>query len=414
MIKINRKQVLFLLCWIAYTSTYICRLNFSAAMPELIGAGIFTNTQSALISSCLFITYGAGQILSGVLGDKFDPKYMVFGGLFLSSVCNILLFFFCESFFITMLLWGLNGVAQSTIWSPVLRVGSMYYEGKEKTRFGINMSTTVPLGTLFSYAVSLLAIRFSGYKAVFLSCGLIVFAVSLLWITAIPKVTGKLQIKTYNTDSAVSKGAYIKMSRPILIACIAAVAVIALPTAVHGALKDGVTGWVPTLIKERFSVSTDFSLLLTMILPIINVTGAYIAKYINKFIKNELWTSAVFFIVSFISLVVLKFFGGNSVYLSVICLALITNSMFAINVLLITLIPLHFARYGKTSTMTGLLNAVTYIGCGASMLSCGKILDSSGWDAVIFMWLILALGAAFICVPGAILWKKFKQREKSE
>lgn len=408
-----RRRALFIICWISYTATYICRLNFSAAMPELLRENIFNNTQLALISSCLFITYGAGQIFSGVLCDKINPRYMIFGGLFLSSFCNILLCFYCTRFYLTLALWGLNGLSQSAVWSPILRVGSMYFEGAEKTKFGINMSTTVPLGTLASYAVSLTAIRFSGYKAVFLSCGLIVLAVSFLWVVSFGKITKGLKVCVYPDGG--DKATVQKMSRLILTACIFAILIISIPTAVHGALKDGVTGWVPVFIGERFSVGTSFSLLLTMLLPIVNVTGAYIAKFLNKFFKNELLTCIVFFVVSIISLFVLKTSGEKSIYLSVVCLALITNSMFAVNVMLITLIPLKFAKYGRTGTVTGLLNSVTYLGCGASMLYCGVLLDKAGWDTVILMWMLLSLTAAVICIPAAIIWNNFKIKpEKGE
>ncbi|MCD7872416.1 MAG: hypothetical protein LUG21_03780 [Clostridiales bacterium] len=42
---------LFFLCWIAYFSTYICRLNFSAVMPELINGGILSESEAASVSS---------------------------------------------------------------------------------------------------------------------------------------------------------------------------------------------------------------------------------------------------------------------------------------------------------------------------------------------------------------------------
>lgn len=31
----------FLLCWVAYFSTYVCRLNYSAVMPELRAGAVF-------------------------------------------------------------------------------------------------------------------------------------------------------------------------------------------------------------------------------------------------------------------------------------------------------------------------------------------------------------------------------------
>lgn len=55
---------LFLMCWIAYFSTYICRLDFSAVMPDLINDGVFTQSQTASVSSAFFICYGVGQLFS--------------------------------------------------------------------------------------------------------------------------------------------------------------------------------------------------------------------------------------------------------------------------------------------------------------------------------------------------------------
>ena len=391
----KRKNVLFLLCWVAYMATYICRLNFSAAMPELIRYGVFDNTQAAAISSCLFITYGAGQIFSGFLCDRINPKWMVFFGVLLSSVCNIILFFVCENFIATIILWGINGIAQSNVWAPVLRVGALYFSGPEKDRFGVNLSTTVPSGTLASYVVSLLAIRFFDYRAVFLACGLPVFAVACIWLLGYHHITAGLSVCQYDRNTASTQVHTQKMSRAVLYACVAALVVIALPTAIHGALKDGVTGWVPVFIGERFSVTTDFSLMLTMFLPVVNVTGAYIAKFVNRFIRNELLSSMLFFLVALAALAVLLFWGDLNMVLSVVSLAVITNSMFAINILLITLIPLRFARYGKTGTITGLLNAVTYLGCGGSMLYSGVLLDHSGWHAVLLLWMALFYGSVF-------------------
>ena len=85
---------LFLLCWAAYFSTYLCRLNYSAVMPELSGGNVFSSAQIASVSSVFFICYGAGQLLSGILGDRLDTRRMIFGGLFISSLSNILIFFF--------------------------------------------------------------------------------------------------------------------------------------------------------------------------------------------------------------------------------------------------------------------------------------------------------------------------------
>ena len=74
----RRDGELFLLCWIAYTSTYICRLNFSAIIPELTSGDIMSESRIASISSIFFVCYGLGQLFSGIIGDKLNTRIMVF------------------------------------------------------------------------------------------------------------------------------------------------------------------------------------------------------------------------------------------------------------------------------------------------------------------------------------------------
>lgn len=142
---------LFLACWTAYFSTYICRLNFSIVTPELIRNNVLTESQIAAVSSAFFICYGAGQLVSGILGDRISPRMLVFTGTFVSALCNILMFFFCKSYTALIILWGLNGAVQSLVWSPILRIAGDYFDKNDREKFATDISTTVTLGTLASY-----------------------------------------------------------------------------------------------------------------------------------------------------------------------------------------------------------------------------------------------------------------------
>lgn len=63
--------------------------------------------------------------------------------------------------------------------------------------------------------------------------------------------------------------------------------ILLFPIMVHGMLKDGVTTWVPTYISENFLTSPSFSVLITTLLPIFNLAGAYLARYIYQKCKNN-------------------------------------------------------------------------------------------------------------------------------
>lgn len=402
---------LFLLCWAAYFSTYICRLNFSAVMPELSGGNVFSSSQIAAVSSAFFISYGLGQFVSGVLGDKLNTRLMIFLGLTVSSVSNIMIFFFFNSFPILITLWAINGIVQSLVWSPVLKTASIYFDKSDKEKFGIDISTTVPLGTLASYAVSLVTLIFLPWKYVFLTCGLCELIFAVIWITGTKSLFKKLKPITYNNLNTENvKVMNFKSTLKLMLS--SGVFIMLIPIAIQGTLKDSVTQWIPTFFSGNFGSATSFSLALTMILPIINVTGAYFAKALNKKINNELTTSVIFFCISAVFLLILKLFGSNSMVISLVCMAAVTNCMFAINVMLITMVPLWFNKSGRVSTIGGALNAMAYIGCGALNIIAGKILENgSDWNLLFIMWLVLAIIAAAlsaICIP---MWKRFIIKE---
>ena len=63
--KSSKKRALFCLGTAAYFISYICRLNLTAAMPEMMGSGSFTAAKLGIITSVYFVCYGVGQLFGG-------------------------------------------------------------------------------------------------------------------------------------------------------------------------------------------------------------------------------------------------------------------------------------------------------------------------------------------------------------
>ena len=374
---------LFLLCWAAYFSTYLCRLNYSAAMPELSGADVFSSAQIASVSSVFFICYGVGQFFSGILGDRLNTRHMIFLGLFVSSISNIFIFFFHE-FAALLILWAINGIMQSLVWSPILKIASVYFDQADKEKFGVDISTTVPLGTLASYGISLITLAFLPWNYVFLTCGLSELAFALIWLLGSKRLISKIKPVTVPPLQPENKTAVLGFRPTIKLIVSSGVLLMLIPIVIQGTLKDSVTQWVPTFFSSAFGSGTSMSLVLTMMLPIVNVTGAYFAKALNRRLHNEASTSAV-----------------------------VTSCMFAVNVMLITIVPLWFYKSGRVSTIGGLLNALAYVGCGALNLFAGSILDSgAGWNSLFFLWIALAVAAVLLSAACTPLWKRYIENIK--
>ena len=393
-----RDRNVFLLCWLAYSATYICRLNFSSVIPALTEAGVFSESRIASVSSAFFICYGLGQIVSGVVGDRLRTDRMIFYGVFLSAVTNLLIFFF-HTYWALLLLWAANGLFQSLVWSPILKLASVEYNAEDRERFGMQMSTTVPVGTVFSYCVSLLTMLVLPWRFVFLTCGGVLLAVALVWLFGVRRLHLQQPVPVAQSGKTAAKGTLSKVFTGSLL-------LLLVPIVAQGTLKDSVTQWVPDFFADQFKLSVSFSLLLTMVLPVINVTGAFLARWVNRYLRSEVRTSAVFFGIALVFLLALPFAARHSAVLSLIAMVMITNCMFAINVMLITLVPLHFAEQGVVCTVAGVLNATAYIGCAVMNQLAGGLLERRSWLAVLVFWAVLCLVAILFCLPGTARERK--------
>ena len=76
--KANQKRgdsapLITLLVCLLYFTSYMTRKSFGAIKLGLPDA-LLTDAQIGYVGSALFFTYGAGQIVSGLLGDRIDPR----------------------------------------------------------------------------------------------------------------------------------------------------------------------------------------------------------------------------------------------------------------------------------------------------------------------------------------------------
>ena len=86
---LRRQHLFFALCWTAYFSTYIGRLNFTASLAAISAAAGFSQSELGLVSSGFFVGYGIFQLVWGFAGDRLDPVRMVFSGVLCSGLLNL-------------------------------------------------------------------------------------------------------------------------------------------------------------------------------------------------------------------------------------------------------------------------------------------------------------------------------------
>lgn len=390
---------LFLLCWFVYCVSYIGRLNYSSAMAEIISEHILTASQAGFISMAYFFAYGTGQMINGFLGDRINPRGMIFVGLFCSGLANIAMGLSHSAPWM-VLAWGANGYFQAMIWAPIIRIFAEMLHGEDRVNCSVNIVSSQIIGTLFSYLLSAGVLAVTAWPGVFMMAAVLLTAASFLWNIGfwdICRHAGtaleEREIKeTCRQEEQVSASfGKLMVTSGIL--------TLLIPIMVHGMLKDGVTSWVPTYISESFGIAASFSVLLTSILPVINLSGAYLARFVYQKTGERMGLSVFFFFAwATAGLVLLCRLGRLSPVITACFLAMITASMMAVNTLVVNIYPLRFLRQGCVSGVSGFLNAMAYLGTAISTFTIGLMVEYRGWQATIYVWLAVTVLAGLLCL----------------
>jgi OPA family glycerol-3-phosphate transporter-like MFS transporter len=180
----------------------------------------------------------------------------------------------------------------------------------------------------------------------------------------------------------------------------------------QGILRDGIQTWLPSIVKEQFGLGESSSVLSVAILPALSMVSIVAASFVYRKIKNEIKTSFIMFLISFIATIPLVF-GGVPAIVTILAASLISACMHGINLMLISFIPKAFMKYGMVSTFSGILNAFTYVGAALSTYGFAAIADRFNWNAVIISWCVIALSATLICLFKIKGWRGFLANTKN-
>lgn len=183
----------------------------------------------------------------------------------------------------------------------------------------------------------------------------------------------------------------------------------------HGGLKDGVTSWVPSMIQSNFGASPAFSAAVSMVLPLVNLTGAYLAGWLDhRVFRNEVKTSAALMGLALACLLALPMAVQASLPVSLVLLAATTALMLGVNTMFINVMPVKIGRSSGAAVLSGSLNAITYLGAALATWGIGAAAEGFGWGAVFVLWAVMAGTALAVCLLLARPWGRFVRKCEME
>lgn len=399
----NKKDVnrLIFLFTITYMVSYITRINYGAIISEMELATGFGRSHLSMALTGSFITYGLGQIISGVLGDRFSPKKLVTTGLIITILMNILIPV-CNSPYLMLAVWCVNGFAQSFMWPPIVRLMTAFLSDDDYKKASVRVSWGSSFGTIFVYTVAPLVITLLSWKAVFYVSAVMGIIMCFIWNRYsydTEPVKRQQEEKKYGSVAGV-------IFNPVMI-CVMLVIVL------QGMLRDGVTTWMPSYISETFNLSSAVSILTGVVLPIFSIISFQVASRLyRRTFTSPVSCAGVMFGVGAISALVLYLFSSYNAAFSVAMATLLTGCVHGVNLMLVCMVPAFFRKYGSVSTVSGIINSCTYVGSAISTYGIALLSENFGWSTTLLAWAIIAVTATLICVVNIKPWRNKYQSDE--
>ncbi|WP_436500081.1 MFS transporter [Actinokineospora sp. HUAS TT18] len=267
---------IFAITWIAYAGFYFTRQTMSVAKvgilqdPEVN----LTLTKAVLgtLDAVYLIAYALGQFLWGTLADRFGPRVVVLGGLAMSAIAATLLGVIPALVLFAPLLF-IQGLAQSTGWSPLCKNVAQFFTISERGRVLGLWSTNYAFGGLvaapfigwIAYGV------FDSWRAAFLAGAAVVVPVLVLFAVLQrnkPADAGLPPVEEYRGETAVTeRAAPARSVREALLAALRNRMVLKLGVA-YFLLKPAryaILLWGPVIVIDRIP---DASALKAIVLPV--------------------------------------------------------------------------------------------------------------------------------------------------
>ena len=394
---------LIFLGWLVYTISYLGKVNYSANITQIIDFYNISKAEAGAVPTFFFFSYGIGQVVNGILCKRYNIKLTVFISLALSAIINFIIAVSTD-FSCIKWLWLVNGFLMSMLWPTLIRLLSETLPEKHLGKSSVIMGTTVATGTLIIYSLSSIYAAIDKFKLAFYTAAFAEIVVAIIWFLSYKKVveTAKLQKSEEMHQKSDDHPIYRKKKDmtntvfgTISVLCFCAVGV--------NLIKDGLTTWVPSILKEEGSMPDSISILLTLFLPMVAIVGNAFALSMHKKIPDYVKHCMTVFIIAMVIIGII--IGGlllKNVVLMLAGMVVVNFLVSSLNSLITSIFPMYMREHINPGRWAGILNGFCYMGSTISSYGLGTIADFYGWGDV--FWCLFAVCAVIACVCGGYVF----------
>ena len=362
---------------VTYALYYLGRVNISMVLPALALDLGLSRAEVGTLGTVFFWVYGIFHFISGEVGSHVSPFRLVSLGLLATAALN-LAFSFQSSLSIMLILWGLNGVAQSGGWSPMFRILAERLDRVHIKRVSTIMPFSYVVGTAITWVLIGAVATGENWRIAFWFPGLILLLVLAFW-----RIAG--------IDAPRSRSSGIRVA--VVIAEARGIALVMLAAALSGFVFNGTIIWLPAYILDAGFVADNMVGAVAALTQLIAIAGLLLARF-RVARGNLVFDTAVqLFAAAALGFMLLTITTGPFAIAALTCALLGLNGAFGLTV---SSMPLLLAPAGRASSTAGAINMMSTFFGGMAGFSIGALVDLGGWSAAFGLWGSLLLLAALL------------------
>lgn len=386
----SEEKQAFLLTYLTYVAYYFSRLNFSIALPEIESNLQYTKATLGLIAAAFSLSYAVGQFVNGQLVDKIGAKRLILAGLTLSIIMSSI-FGYVRDPFLLMVIWTINGYAQSTGWPSVIKIISSWFKSSIGTIGGI-FGTCFLVGNMITWSLLGYIIVNYGWRSAFLTPSFILILVAAIFYLGVHEKPERNKQVPLEPNVSKVKFGFKKMllSREIM--------VLSLAYMLLQFIRSGFTLWAPSYLFEAWDLRLDLTGYVSSIIPLGGIVGSIILGRLSDRIEKLERQKIIFSLIFFLNFILFIFCQKDilNFQLGILLLFLFGLALYTPHIFMVTVMPLEYKEIYSAAGVAGFIDGLGYIGTTFADPFIGWMADRQGWNGVMTFLFLTSSAATFL------------------
>ena len=380
--ELKNAVVIGVICIFTYLACYYLRNVLSVFTPQMKNTEFFTESSLALLSSVYMISYAAGQLVNGVLGDIIKPKYMVLMGLSTAGAA-MLVFPTNRVYAVSVVCFAFLGIGLSMLRGPLVKVISENSLPKYARIICVLLSFVSFLGP---FVAGLFALWMQ-WEAAFTVSGIISVAMALLSFGLISLLEKKGVIKPLERPAGAKRKTDVvgvfKIDRFVPFLFIGMIVEIS---------ATSIAFWIPTYIADYLMFPEKSAGVIFSAISLVKSFSPFLCLiFIKLFKENDIKVMRLMFSIS-AALYILMFFIREPWPNIILFMFAIMSTSIAASTIWSIYIP-SLGKSGKVSSANGVMDCSGYVGAAVMNSVFAVVKSSFDWKGMIVAWTgVMAVG----------------------